>query len=225
MPGLDFKSSVERVAAFQAGSIPVPRRQPKPEGLDGLLALPAGSGTAFGRGASLFLRPGGSGSPAWRRAPMATPDRSRCLRLPSADHVGGSGPDRDRNDVQQRDSATDVSHHRAAEGCSSGRPSNDDARTPPEQARIVVRNAQPERRARRRLRGTLRRRRADGPQPQKESTRGRRPHICSSGARRETCATARVEAARRARTDIPGRRGCRDAGAFRALRRSRCLRR
>jgi hypothetical protein len=26
VPGLDFKSSVERVAAFQAGSIPVPRR-------------------------------------------------------------------------------------------------------------------------------------------------------------------------------------------------------
>ena len=26
MPGLDFKSSVERVTAFQAGSIPVPRR-------------------------------------------------------------------------------------------------------------------------------------------------------------------------------------------------------
>ena len=27
VPGLDFKSSVERVAAFQAGSIPVPRRR------------------------------------------------------------------------------------------------------------------------------------------------------------------------------------------------------
>ena len=27
VPGLDFKSSVERVATFQAGSIPVPRRQ------------------------------------------------------------------------------------------------------------------------------------------------------------------------------------------------------
>ena len=26
VPGLDFKSSVERVATFQAGSIPVPRR-------------------------------------------------------------------------------------------------------------------------------------------------------------------------------------------------------
>jgi hypothetical protein len=27
VPGLDFKSSVERVTTFQAGSIPVPRRQ------------------------------------------------------------------------------------------------------------------------------------------------------------------------------------------------------
>ncbi len=36
VPGLDFKSSVERVATFQAGSIPVPRRHFPSDGICGV---------------------------------------------------------------------------------------------------------------------------------------------------------------------------------------------
>jgi len=45
VPGLDFKSSVERVTTFQAGSIPVPRRQ----------SYGFGFGFGFGLGLGLAL--------------------------------------------------------------------------------------------------------------------------------------------------------------------------
>jgi len=42
VPGLDFKSSVERFATFLAGSIPVPRRHLAPSSLHGFRNVPGG---------------------------------------------------------------------------------------------------------------------------------------------------------------------------------------